>query len=335
MTIKDIARISGYGISTVSRALNGHPDISDKTREKITEVAKKYNFVPNANARQLKATNSKTVSIIVKGTFNVFFSGMIENIQSEIDAAGLNVQVHYLHTSQNEVELAKKIMGLEKPLGIIFLGGSIDNYNKDFEENVNIPCILCSTTASTTTLKNLSSVSVDDFASGEKAIDYLISCGHKKIGLIGADITTICASGLRYRGCMKSFEENGVPFDNDAFEYAEFDFESSYIAAKKLIKRKPELTAIFAMSDTMAIGTIRAAADMGIKVPDDISVLGFDGIEFSSFCNPRITTYKQPQAQIAAITVRLLNQMIANSAKPDHILLKAEFQQGGSVKILR
>ena len=332
LTIKDIARLSGYGVSTVSRALNGHPDINEATRKKIQEVAERYNFVPNANARRLKASSSKSVAIIVKGTFNVFFSGLIENMQAEIDRSGYNVQVHYMDTRLNEVELAQRVLQIEKPIGIIFLGGSIINFTEDFETLIPVPCVLCSTSASSCSFSNLSSVSVDDFSAGRGAIDYLISQGHRKIGIIGGDKKSFCASGQRYSGCMESFRNHKLDFSDDAFEMSDFDPESAYSAAQRLIKRKKELTAVFAMSDTIAIGAIRGLADMGLKVPEDISVIGFDGISFSSYYNPRITTFRQPQERIAGITVSLLKNMLQNSNRHEHILLKAEFQPGGSVK---
>lgn len=332
MTIKDIARLSGYGVSTVSRALNAHPDISEATREKILKVARENNFVPNENARQLKSSSSKTVSVIVKGTFNVFFSGLIENLQTLLDASGYNVQLHYLHTSADELELAKKVLLLEKPLGIIFLGGSVSAFEEKFSDTVKVPAVLCTTTASSVNADNLSSVSVDDREAGERAIDYLVSNGHKKIGIIGGDIESVCATGLRFIGCKNSLERNGISFDLSFFEKAEFDFESSYTAAQRLIKRKPELTAVFAMSDTMAIGAIRALEDLGLSVPDDVSVLGFDGIDYACFSNPRITTYKQPQDEIAELTVRLLNDMLWSNARSRHVLLNARFQPGGSVR---
>ena len=334
MTIKDIARLSGYGVSTVSRALNGHPDISAATREKILKIARENNFVPNENARQLKSSSSKTVSVIVKGTFNVFFSGLIENLQLLLDSSGYNVQVHYLHTSGDEIELAKKVLLLEKPLGIIFLGGSVRTFEEKFSNAVKIPAVLCTTTAESVRADNLSSVSVGDVKAGEQAIDYLASNGHRNIGIIGGDIETICATGLRFRGCMNAFERHGISFDRASFEQAEFDFESSYKAAQRLIKRNPRLTAVFAMSDTMAIGTIRALEDLGLSVPDDVSVLGFDGIDYASFSNPRITTYKQPQEKIAELTVGLLNGMLWGSSHAQHVLLEARFQSGGSVRAI-
>lgn len=330
MTIKDIARISGYGVSTVSRALNGHPDVSEDAREKIRAIARENNFVPNANARQLKLSHNKTVVIIVKGTFNVFFSGLIENLQTEVSKTGASVLIHYINTNENEVSLAKRLSEQEKPLGIVFLGGNIMNFKESFEQ-ISAPCVICTTSAGDSGFKNLSSVSVDDVDAGKCAIDYLIKKGHRNIGILGGDITTYCSTGLRYKGCIQSFTENGVSFDEDAFEYCEFSYQSAYDAAKSLLARKPELTAIFAMSDNMAIGAVRALHDTGKSVPDDISVIGYDGIEITGFYTPRITTFKQPETTLAAITVQLLQELI-DGGEARQILLKSTFIEGGSVK---
>lgn len=331
-TIKDIAKFSGYGISTVSRALNGHPDVSEEARKKIRAIADQYGFVPNANARQLKLSVNKAIAIIVKGTFNVFFSGLIENMQTEIDRGGYTVMLHYIDTEQNEVETAKLLCTVEKPCGIIFLGGNTENFNSNFKKHIKIPCVLCTTSGENISAENLGSVSVDDIDGGRQAIDYLISCGHRKIGIIGGDIKNFCTTGQRYVGCINSFKEHKCHFDDTMYEEAGFTFDSAYRATNALLKRHNDFTAIFAMSDTMAIGAIRAISDMGYKVPDNISVLGFDGIDMAAYYNPIITTFKQPELKIASITVKQLKTMITEPAKPEHILLKAKFQDGGSVK---
>ena len=330
LTIKDIARLSGYGVSTVSRALNNHPDISAEAREKIRAVAQQYNFTPNTNARQLKSSGSKSVVIIVKGTFNVFFSALVEKLQMQIDRLGYGVLVHYLDTKENEVQLAKRLYNEIKPLGIIFLGGSIKNFEQDFD--LTIPCVLSTTSAMGTEFRNLSSVSVDDTDAGKQAVEYLLRNGHKSIGIIGGDITTYCATQQRFQGAAKALSDKGIAFDKDCYEYSRFTLNSAYEAAKKLLLRKKDITALFAMSDTMAIGACKAITDMGFNVPDDISVIGFDGIDMAAFYNPQITTFKQPVAEIAEETVKLLKDMLENGADARHILMKAEIIEGKSVK---
>lgn len=321
MTIKDIARLSGYGVSTVSRALNGHPDINEETKEKIKSIVKQYKFVPNSNARQLKQTASKNILIMVKGSFNLFFSAILEYIQASTDKEGYNYIVHYLDEEDNELKFAERFCREQKPLGIIFLGGNKQLFEK-YYSLISVPSVLCTTNGNFIKSENLSSVSVDDTDGGMLAVDYLFDCGHTEIGVLCGNFNTSYASELRFLGCKNSFEKHGKVFDDSVHETCAFSLTSAYEAAITLLEKNKNITAIFAMSDIMAIGAIRAIIDMGKKVPEDISVIGFDGTEMANYYNPKITTIKQPATKIAAISVRLLLNMLDGKGKPSHVFLK-------------
>ncbi|NLJ16846.1 MAG: LacI family transcriptional regulator [Clostridiales bacterium] len=329
MTIKDIARLSRYSVSTVSRALNDHPDINQDTKKKILKIARDNNFVPNSNAIRLKAFEENSVVIIVKGEFNLFFSSLIEHLQFYIEKSGFRGFTNYIHTSENEIQTAIRVCAEQKPKGIVFLGGDIENFRKDFER-INIPCVLCTAISLELDYPNLSCISADDLAGGAMAIKFLLEKGHRNIGIIGGDISTECSCQLRYEGCLKGFEEYGLSFDTDLYEYSSFDFNDSYNSVKRLIKRHPEITAIFSMSDVMAIGASTALMDMGYSVPEDISVIGFDGIEISKFFKPKITTFIQPQDKIAKKSIELLTSMI-NGKKPARVLLQTKLIERESV----
>lgn len=331
MTIKDIARLSGYGVSTVSRALNGHPDISEETKKKINEIVKKYNYVPNANARQLKQNVSKNILIIVKGSFNLFFSTIIEHIQVATDKAGISAIVHYIDEDDNEVKMAHRLCIEQKPIGIIFLAGNI-NFFKDGFDGIKIPCVLSTTYAKELEFANLSSVCVDDTGGAEKAIDHFFDSGHKNIGIISGEFEKAYAALLRLDGCKKSFYKHNANFDSDSYVESKFSISAAYEATKELIAKNKDITAIFAMSDIMGMGAIRALNDLGKKVPEDVSVIGFDGIELASYYTPRLTSISQPEKDIAAISIKLLMDMIEKNKPASHVLLEATLQKGDSVK---
>ncbi|MFZ2537731.1 MAG: LacI family DNA-binding transcriptional regulator [Oscillospiraceae bacterium] len=331
MTIKDIARLSGYGVSTVSRALNGHSDISEETRAKIKAIVQEYKFVPNSNARQLKQNQSKNVAIIIKGSFNTFFATIIENMQIFLDNADIKAVVHYMAEASDELKLAQKIVNEQKPIGIIFLGGNIEFFKTSFQY-ISVPCVLCTTNASKVISDKLSSVSVDDVSSGEEAVDFLFDCGHKNIGVIGGNLKLSYTSKLRLKGCEKSFSKHNDKFTTDLYEECGFSLAPAYEATKKLLMRQKDITAIFAMSDIMALGAISAIHDMGKCVPDDISVIGFDGIEMGNYYNPKLTTIKQPEIKLAELSVKRLINMINKTEVSSHTLLKATLSKGGSVK---
>ena len=333
MTIKDIARLSGYGVSTVSRALNGHPDVNEETRQKIADIVKKYKFEPNANARQLKQTVSKSILLIVKGKFNVFFSPIIEYIQNSMDATGYDLITQYLDEEEDEIKSAEKLCREKKPLGILFLGGDIESFRRGFG-TITVPSVLCTTRGDEIQSELFSSVSVDDVEGGRIAADYLLDCGHRHIGILHGNFTASYPSKLRYDGCRLSFENRGLPEDTLKSETCAFSMASAYEATKALLEKNPEITAVFAMSDTMAIGAIRAILDTGKRVPEDISVIGFDGTEIAGYYNPVIATVRQPAGEIAAISLEQLYNLLDNRVKSNHILLRSRLVEGASVRRL-
>ncbi len=331
MTIKDIARLSGYGISTVSRALNNHPDVSEETKEKINQIVKEHRFIPNSNARHLKQQESNSVVILVKGSFNLFFASIIEHLQITLSRSGLGVVVHYIDEEENEVRSAEQLCREIKPRGIVFLGGNIKTFQKRFS-GIGIPCVLSTTSAKDLSFDNLSSVSVDDTRCAKRAVDYLFENGHRHIAVVGGDYDISYIGGLRLAGYRQSIEEHGQVFDTASFAPAHFSVSSAYEATKELLATNRKITAIFAMSDLMAMGCIRAINDYGLRVPNDISVIGFDGIELADYYSPRLTTVRQPCEQIAAHTAKMLLRSVQASEPANHRLLDAELVVGESVK---
>ncbi len=331
MTIKDIARLSGYGISTVSRALNNHPDVSEETKEKIKQIVVEHRFVPNSNARNLKQQESNSVVILVKGSFNLFFASIIEHLQITLSRSGLGVVLHYIDEEEDEVRIAEQLCREIKPRGIVFLGGNIKSFQKRFS-GISIPCVLSTTSAKDLSFENLSSVSVDDTRCAKQAVDYLFDNGHQHIAVVGGDFDISYTGGLRLAGYRQSIEEHGQAFNTAFYAQAHFLAGSAYEATKHLLAQNNKITAIFAMSDLMAMGCIRAINDSGLRVPDDISVIGFDGIELSNYFCPRLTTVRQPVEQIAAQTAKMLLRSVQAYEPAHHRLLDAELIVGESVK---
>lgn len=328
MTIKDIAKLAGCSVSTVSRALNGHHDINAATKAKIQAIIDEYNYTPNQNAKQLKQLAGNSILMLVNGGENPFFSPLIREIEAYAGRAGVSISLHYLDEREDEVLAAIQLCTEQKPIGIIFLGGDLNNFRENFKK-ISLPCVLSTANAEGLEFTNLSSVSVDDFAGGAEAVNRLIELGHEKIGIICGDSMSEGPSGVRFRGAASAL--NRGEYDTSICESSEYTLSSAYNAAIALRRKYRDMTAIFAMSDILAIGAVRAFSDMKIRVPEDISVIGFDGIEMADFYNPRIATLKQPMSRIAEQTVTLLMDMIDNGAAGRHILLKAEYRDGGSV----
>jgi LacI family transcriptional regulator len=321
MTIKDLAEITGYGVATVSRVLNNRPNVSPKARAKILKAIEESGFEANDNARNLKQQSSDSILVVVKGTSNEMFGSLVEYIQSEIAKTEYPLLVDYIDEDDNEVLRAVRLCREKKPQGILILGGNTGHFVSDFDK-IEVPCVLVSSDASNLNFKNLSSVSTDDRLAAKCAMDSLIGLGHKRIAVIGGDRNTSDTGRLRFEGCLASCLEHGIDFDKDKdYLGVRFSYQDGYDATCRLLENKRNFTALFASADVMAIGAIRALNDNGLRVPEDVSVLGFDGLVLSSFLVPKLSTVEQSVKKMAARSVEILLDSIENgeSAKREKV----------------
>ena len=234
MTIVDIAKEAGYSVSTVSRVLNGRRDVSEEARDRIMRIVEAYQFVPNNNAKHLKQTVSQSILILVKGTSNMLFTNIIEVIQDTIEGSDYSLRVHYLDEDADEVKEAVRMCREHKPMGILFLGGNIQYFHEEFEL-VNVPCVLVTDRADKLGFRNLASVSTDDMAAAEMAVDYLFDHGHRDIAVIGGDMALSSPSKYRKAGAKRSFIKHGCEFEEESYAVARFSYESAYNAMNRML----------------------------------------------------------------------------------------------------
>ena len=314
MTIVDIAKEAGYSVSTVSRVLNGRRDVSEEARDRIMRIVEAYQFVPNNNAKHLKQTVSQSILILVKGTSNMLFTNIIEVIQDTIEGSDYSLRVHYLDEDADEVKEAVRMCREHKPMGILFLGGNIQYFHEEFEL-VNVPCVLVTDRADKLGFRNLSSVSTDDMAAAEMAVDLALSSPSK----------------YRKAGAKRSFIKHGCEFEEESYAVARFSYESAYNAMNRMLASQRSITAVFAMSDVMAVGAMRAIFDAGLRVPEDISVIGFDGTLLADYYNPKIVTVCQGYEKIARKSIDLLFGMIDLNKPATHELVPFSLKNTESV----
>lgn len=318
MTIKDLAAKTGYAVGTVSRALNDHPNVSEKARKVILETAKECGFELNVNAKQLKQSHSNTILVIVKGTSNELFGEMLESIQNLIAATRYQLAVDYMDEDANEIIRAVQLCREKKPLGLLFLGGNSRHFAADFDK-IDIPAVLVTNSAAGLSYTNLSSVCTDDAAAGRAAIDTLIALGHRKIAVIGGDREVSDTSRLRYEGCLQSFREHNIPFDPQKdYRGVRFSYQDGYKATQALLAAGREYTAIFAIADVMAIGAIRALREKGLRVPGDVSVMGLDGLPLGAYLVPQLATIRQSVHEMALRAVQILLETIEDGTEATH-----------------
>lgn len=332
MTIKDIAKLSGCGVATVSRVINNYPDVSPETRKRVLEVLEKYHFEPNSNARHLKQQNSRRVAVVVKGIQNMLFAGMVEQIQQKLQEKGVDTAVYYLDEEANEVKFTQQMCREFKPPAILFLGGDPKTFQKEFN-GISVPCVMLTSGAAELGYENLSSITTDDSAAAEQAVDHLVSKGHRKIGILGGNwASTEQISNRRVEGCRRSFEKHGIPFEISRIgEPSRFSMEDAHAAAGRLMDRCPELTAIFALSDVMAIGVIRALRDRGLRVPEDISVMGYDGVPMGKYMVPRLATIQQDTRRMAELGADIVLSQLNEQQPASHQFVPFILVEGESV----
>ena len=318
MTIKDLAAKTGYAVGTVSRVLNNHSNVSDKARAAILAAVEESGFQLNLNAKQLKQTHANSILVILKGTGNVLFAEMLEAIQTALHGTRYPLHVEYMHGAENEVRRAKTLIREKKALGVIFLGANLENFRTEFQE-LGVPGVIVTNNASELEIPNLSSVYIDDRKAAAQAVEILISLGHKKIAIVGGHrrYSDICR--MRWLGVLDALNAHGLSIDPEAdYSTVYFSLEGGFQGTRELLSRKRDFTAIFAMSDMMAIGAFRALKDQGLAVPGDVSVIGFDGLPVGEYLVPRLSTVDQPTVAMAQRGLQMLLDTIENGAEAKH-----------------
>lgn len=328
ITIKDIAKLCGVGVSTVSRAINDHSDINPETKQMIMEVIKENHYIPNNSARNLKRSDSKTIAVLVKGVDNPFFGKMIRVIEEEIRKKKYSMVVHHVESEEDEVMAALELERERKLQGVIFLGGFYSETSENLSK-IKVPAVLV-TSAKPQLEENgeYSSVSVDDVKESYRMVDYLCELGHKNVAILTATIHDESVGKLRLKGYLKALEKHKIKVNENLIKYMkdseDYSMQCGYMLMKELLESKEKVNSVFAISDSLAIGACRAIHDKGLRVPEDISVAGFDGIDMGTYYTPSLTTIVQPVEEIAKEATRILFNVIGKKTKHTHKFFEGE-----------
>nr|WP_303047246.1 substrate-binding domain-containing protein [Paenibacillus odorifer] len=325
-TIKDVAQKANVSIATVSRVLNNLSGYSDKTKQKVNEAIKEIGYQPNAIARGLINKRTQTIGVMFPSVSGAFSSDLLKGIEELANDRNYSVMV--CNTDQDGKRTLKYLQLLrEKQVdGIIFSSEVLKKEYYDVLETMRIPVVLVS---SQTEFAKVPYVKVDDYRAAFDAILYLISKGHRKIAMISGNPSDLIAGSPRAEGYKHALEANGIPFDSRYLAYGDFLYESGSIAMETLLEQAPDVTAVFAASDEMAIGALSTVIKNGLSVPEDISIMGYDDLGLAKMVIPPLTTVRQPLYDIGKIAVEKLIQMIetgesVNSQIVDHTIVERQ-----------
>ena len=335
MTIKDIAKNCSVSVSTVSRVLNHHPDVSEEVRQRVLDEVERCAYIPNNSARDLVRTRSDAIGVIVRGTGNLFFSKVLKTMADEIEKYGYTMVPHFVGTDADEIK-AGAILEREKKLqGLLFLGGRFD-YTPSELSVIGIPFVCCSYTNCFGSLDEgtYSSVSIDDYATARQAVEELIRRGHRRIAAVIPSRNDRSISELRYRGYVDAMKAHGILADETLIEETDgcFEMPDTYEGVCRLLERTQDFTALFLLSDTTAMAGMKALEDHGKRIPQDVSVIAIDGLSVSEYAIPTLTTMVQPAEEMAAESVQILMHMLEDRDYSMHVRLETKLREGASVQ---
>ncbi|MBR6028209.1 MAG: LacI family DNA-binding transcriptional regulator [Clostridia bacterium] len=332
LTIRDIAQLSGCSVATVSRVMNHKPDVSAATRARVEAVLEKQQFVGNANARGLKQAGSEAVAVILRGRGSVFLGDLAEAIISRAESSPVPWLIEYIDEWGDEVSAALRLSRERSLAGLVFVGGHLDERSAALNA-LDIPMVFVTLSIEGSPLKNASSVCIDDRGMTSEAVHELLLRGCQRVAVFGGGSGGGRDSlGQRYLGVLDAHQRLGLRFDRRRYVPTRFTLEAACAAAKKHFTAFPDTDAAFCMSDTVAIGVIRALHDLGLRVPEDVSVIGVDGMELGQYTIPSLSTIVQPVRALAEATVAVLRGMMEEGAPPRQITVEATLRILESVR---
>tara|TARA_R100000935_G_scaffold54036_1_gene82454 strand:+ start:260 stop:1261 length:1002 start_codon:yes stop_codon:yes gene_type:complete len=329
--IRDVAKLAGVSPATVSRAYSDPSKLSESTLHRVLAAADELKYKPSSLAQLFREKRTNTVLVMVPDIANVLFARVVSGIERVavenkynliVSDTGDNAAIETVGVEMVETSRADGVIQLgERPLSELHPEG----------EQCAIPFVQA---ISADPRGRYPTVGIDDRKAAAMMARYLLSQGHRRIGVL-AGLENRVVTQERLAGFKDSLSMAGLPFDEEAVEYDAYSMAGGERAAVRLLARKRDLTALFCMSDEIAIGAIRAAHDQGFALPHDLSISGFDNIEFGKYCTPPLTTVMQPAEQIGEVAMSLMCDMLRGQTMPQvHEMLPTELVVRDSVQKL-
>lgn len=328
--IRDLAKKTGLSITTISQILNNKGDrFSDETKKIVFDTVKKMNYKPNYYAKNMIKNDTETIGMIVPEVTDPFFSLVVKGVEDYLEEKGYSlILCNSSHDPNREKKYIEKFIYRKVEGVIIASPNKISKETLGMLNEHNTPYLLLDRNLN----ENLGSkVLVDEEAGVSRAISYLVKMGHRKIGILASDNQYYNLTN-RLEVYLKCMEQNNIHVPENWISQGILTFNGGYLAAKNLLENA-SVTAIFAENDQLAVGAYSAIYEKGLKIPDDISIIGFDGIDISKYLTPPLTTVSLPIYDIgknAAVT--LMNQIKNPDCEKKNVLLKTNFIIRKSVK---
>ncbi|WP_380704477.1 catabolite control protein A [Salinithrix halophila] len=332
ITIYDVAREAGVSMATVSRVVNGNPNVKPVTRKKVLETIRRMGYRPNAVARGLASKKTTTVGVVIPDISYAFFAELTRGIEDIANMYHYNIILCNSDLKKDkELQLIEAL--LEKQVdGLLFLGGEVTEEHREIFAGAQVPIVLAGTRDDVDEERPF--VTIDQVQAAKDATQVLIKEGHDRIGLVGGPLDDPIIGYPRYQGYKEAMEEAGLNIDENLVRLGNLRYDSGVKAAEELLSSNHPPTAIFAVNDEMAVGVIHAAQDLGRKIPEDVSVIGFDNIPLAAQVRPLLSTVAVPMYDIGAVAMRLLTKyMNDESIEDNRVLLQYRLELADSTRL--
>ncbi len=330
VTIADVAREAKVSVATVSRVLNNNSRVMPETTQRVEAAIEKLSYEPNILARNFRKNESRVILILAPNITNPYYANILTGIGAAARRLGYSVMICTTGgESAQELEFLS-MLAKRRADGAILLSSVMQS--RDLEKYARQhPIVQCCEYEPGTKIAH---VAVDSYKAARRAVEYLIKTGHTRIATISS-INGYPSTCMRLKGYYDALQEAGIPTREDYVRYGSFDysFQSGMVAAQGLLSMEQKPTAIFCISDMLALGAINGAQTMGLNVPEDVSVLGFDDVEHATMFRPQITTMAQPCHQLGECAAELLYDLMrGEGAQRLEIMLPSELKIRASTK---
>ncbi|MGG0187561.1 catabolite control protein A [Bacillus rhizoplanae] len=318
VTIYDVAREANVSMATVSRVVNGNPNVKPTTRKKVLEAIERLGYRPNAVARGLASKKTTTVGVIIPDISNTFYAELARGIEDIATMYKYNIILS--NSDQNkekEFHLLNTMLGKQVD-GIVFMGEDITDIHVEEFKKSPVPIVL----AASFDEQNITpSVNIDYTQAAYDAMKHFLEKGHTHIAFVSGPYVDKAGSAKKLQGYKQALEEAGIAYDEELVVDGDYTYDSGMEALDKLWELAEKPTAVFVSSDEMALGVIHAAQDKGLNVPNDLEVLGFDNTRLAIMVRPQLSTVVQPMYDIGAVAMRLLTKYMNKETVEDHTVI--------------
>jgi len=311
-TSQDVAKKAGVSVATVSRVLNGLPNVSQHVRTQVLSAVKELNYHPNRTAQRLRAGRSHVIGLIISDIQNPFFTAIVRGIEDVAYRDGYSLILCNSDEDPEKEKLYINVMRSEEVAGVILVSASEAAPQVDDLIAYNIPVVAVDRQIDD---REIDSVLAANIEGACEAVTYLIQLGHRHIGFIGLPLTRTPGKE-RYEGYQRALRDHNLPLSPDLVRIADAKQPGGYNAAHDLLVNQPHITALFVANNLMTLGALTATRQRGLKIPDEISIVGFDDMPWASLLQPPLTAVAQPTYQMGQRAAELLLGRMKERTKP-------------------